>query len=133
MGPRPGFGGPPPNPLAPPSEALQIGIGPITPQTTGPSLPANMLGTPPPQVQSYAPPIAAGSNRPFGELTVAIIAAKNLKAGQGVFGKADPYVKLKLGEQEHSTNPDSQGGKNPVSSCSLCFESKWTRTNIDTD
>ena len=38
----------------------------------------------------------------------------NLKAGQGVFGRADPYVKLRLGDNEVSTNPHKNGGKNPV-------------------
>lgn len=34
--------------------------------------------------------------------------------GQGMFGKADPYAKLRIGTQEFSTKPNPGGGKNPV-------------------
>ena len=37
-----------------------------------------------------------------------------LKAGQGMFGKADPYSKLRIGTQEYSTKPNPGGGKNPI-------------------
>lgn len=37
-----------------------------------------------------------------------------LKAGQGMFGKADPYVKLRIGSQEFMTQPHMGGGKNPI-------------------
>ena len=38
----------------------------------------------------------------------------DLKAGQGMFGKADPYAKLRIGTQEFSTKPNPGGGKNPI-------------------
>jgi len=44
---------------------------------------------------------------------VNIIKGLNLKAGQGVFGRADPYVKIKLGDNEFITKPHKNGGKNP--------------------
>jgi Ca2+-dependent lipid-binding protein len=34
--------------------------------------------------------------------------------GQGMFGKADPYAKLRIGTQEFSTKPNPGGGKNPI-------------------
>ena len=37
-----------------------------------------------------------------------------LKAGQGMFGKADPYCKMRIGVQEFSTKPNPGGGKNPI-------------------
>lgn len=37
-----------------------------------------------------------------------------LKAGQGMFGKADPYAKMRVGTQEFSTKPNPGGGKNPI-------------------
>jgi Ca2+-binding EF-hand superfamily protein len=38
----------------------------------------------------------------------------DLKAGQGMFGKADPYCKLRIGTQEFNTKHNAGGGKNPV-------------------
>ena len=43
----------------------------------------------------------------------------NLKAGQGVFGRADPYVKIKVGNKEVATNPHMDGGRNPVCRSSM--------------
>ena len=31
-----------------------------------------------------------------------------------MFGKADPYAKLRIGTQEFNTKPNPGGGKNPV-------------------
>jgi len=31
-----------------------------------------------------------------------------------MFGKADPYAKLRIGTQEFSSKPNPGGGKNPV-------------------
>lgn len=73
------------------------------------------LGKPPPHIHSQAPTITPQPQRPFGKLVITIVKGLNLKAGQGVFGRADPYVKLKLGDAEFSTNPHKSGGKNPVS------------------
>ena len=37
-----------------------------------------------------------------------------LKAGQGMFGKADPYCRLRVGIQEFTTKHNPGGGKNPI-------------------
>lgn len=50
----------------------------------------------------------------FGNLVVKVVKGVDIKTGQGMFGKADPYAKLKIGSQEHQTKPHVQGGKNPV-------------------
>lgn len=38
----------------------------------------------------------------------------DLKAGQGMFGKADPLCRVQIGTQESRTQVHQQGGKNPV-------------------
>lgn len=50
----------------------------------------------------------------FGRLTVKCLRGVDLKAGQGMFGKADPYARLRIGTQEFSTKPNPGGGKNPI-------------------
>ncbi|RYZ13640.1 MAG: hypothetical protein EOO70_08390, partial [Myxococcaceae bacterium] len=35
-------------------------------------------------------------------------------SGQGMFGKADPFSRLRVGTQEFSTKPNPGGGKNPI-------------------
>ena len=82
----PGAGAPPPRAPAPPANAPQQSIAP-------PSAP------PPPK---------------FGRLTVKVLRGVDLKAGQGMFGKADPYSKLRIGTQEFNTKPNAGGGKNPI-------------------
>jgi Ca2+-binding EF-hand superfamily protein len=71
------------------------------------------LGKPPPHLSSHAPSVTPQPNNPFGKLIVTIIKGVNLKAGQGVFGRANPFVKLKLGDKEFTTHPHKNGGKNP--------------------
>ena len=71
------------------------------------------LGKPPPHIHSQAPPIAPQPQHAFGKLVVTIIKGLNLKAGQGVFGRADPYVRLRVGDSECTTTPHKNGGKNP--------------------
>jgi hypothetical protein len=74
------------------------------------------LGPPPPDLVRPIPaPPAATPIRPYGKLILKCIQGIDLKAGQGVFGKADPYLKLTIGSQVKVTDPDSQGGKKPVS------------------
>lgn len=73
------------------------------------------LGKPPPHIPSEAPPITPKPQHPFGKLVLKIIKGANLKAGQGVFGRADPYVTLKLGDIAYKTRTHQNGGKNPVS------------------
>lgn len=71
------------------------------------------LGKPPPHLSSQAPPMKPQPNHPFGKLIITIIKGINLKAGQGVFGRADPFVSVKLGDKVFTTYPHKNGGKNP--------------------
>ena len=68
---------------------------------------------PPPQVVKESVPNANAVAK-FGTLIVKCVKGVDIKTGQGMFGKADPYCKLKIGSQEHQTKPHVQGGKNPV-------------------
>ena len=123
-GARGGFGGGGPTPTAPPpgpdgTAGPGWGMGGQPPGPPGPV--QGGLGPPPRGMSSdgiaphHPPPssIASHPRRPYGKLTVRVVEAKNLKAGVGVFGRADPYVRLKLGEQSRETDPDSRGGKTP--------------------
>lgn len=80
-----------------------------------PHPPSIALGKPPPHIHLQTPPISVQPQHTFGKLVVGIIKGLNLKAGQGVFGRADPYVKLKIGDREFTTSCHKDGGKNPVS------------------
>ena len=77
---------------------------------------------PPPQAIVQASVPSAGSAAKFGKLVVKVVKGIDLKAGQGMFGKADPYVRLKIGGQEQATKPHAQGGKNPVWNQEFDFE-----------
>ena len=46
----------------------------------------------------------------------------SLKAGQSMYGRADPYAKLTLGNQVFATNPHANGGKDPVWNADHTFE-----------
>lgn len=50
----------------------------------------------------------------FGRLIIKCLRGVELKQGQGMFGKADPYCKMRVGTQEYSTKPNPGGGKNPI-------------------
>jgi hypothetical protein len=102
------------------------GIGPRTPlpnQTApGPgrgNMPVptdiSQLGPPPSDVKTYAPPFSRNQLKIFGKLIMTVVRAKNLKAGQGTFGRANPYVRIKIGHNEVMTEAHTEGGKNPVS------------------
>ena len=105
------------NLFEPPSEA---GTQPLLMNNNRPIHPTP-LGKPPPHIHSEAPPITPQPQHPFGKLVLKIIRGTNLKAGQGVFGRADPYVTLKLGSAECKTRTHKNGGKNPVSATwSIC-------------
>jgi hypothetical protein len=80
-----------------------------------PQPPPIALGKPPPHIHSQIPPIPVQPQHAFGKLVVGNLKGLNLKAGQGVFGRADPYVKIKIGDREFSTSSHKDGGKNPVS------------------
>ena len=60
----------------------------------------------------------------FGQLIVKVVKGVDLKSGQTMFGKADPYAKVTIGQQEFSTKPVVGGGKNPVWDTELSFEIK---------
>jgi len=80
------------------------------------SIPTNIsqLGPPPAEVVSYAPPFSLDQMKPFGKLVFTLVRGKSLKAGQGAFGRANPFVKIKIGNKEMSTEVHTEGGKNPV-------------------
>jgi hypothetical protein len=53
-----------------------------------------MAGAPPPR----GPAVPVPPQQPkFGKLTVRCNKGTDLKAGQGIFGKANPYCKLRIG------------------------------------
>jgi serine/threonine-protein phosphatase 2B regulatory subunit len=59
------------------------------------------------------PGIKPPGKKDFGKLTIKCIGGMDLAATAFV-GKADPYVKLKVGQQEFSTKVHQGGGKKPV-------------------
>jgi hypothetical protein len=73
-----------------------------------PSLPSP-IGKPPPHVHSQAQKITPQPQLEYGKLVIRILNGINLKGGQ------DPYVRIKLGNSEATTNPHMDGGRNPVS------------------
>jgi len=75
-----------------------------------PRVPAAPGGPP----QNVIPPPSAPAPPKFGRLSVKCLRGVDLKAGQGMFGKADPYAKLRIGTQEYMTKPNQGGGKNPI-------------------
>lgn len=74
-------------------------------------IPNKPPGRPPPHIHSQIP--HTSPQHAFGKLVITIIKGLNLKAGQGVFGRADPYVKLRIGDNEFTTSTHKNGGKNP--------------------
>mmetsp|Transcript_20507 Transcript_20507/g.18646 ORF Transcript_20507/g.18646 Transcript_20507/m.18646 type:complete len:684 (+) Transcript_20507:148-2199(+) len=103
--PRPGRGPPP----AGPPLTTQLSARPMLP-TSGPSQ-SSLMRTG--QSNSALVP-SGGLQSKFGKLTIKCLRGIELKAGQGMFGKADPYVILQIGSQEFKTQPNPSGGKNPV-------------------
>ena len=89
---------------APPRGGPGVGAGPP------PRAPPPPGGAP---SQVVAPPNAPAPPK-FGRLTIKCLRGVELKAGQGMFGKADPYARLRIGTQEFSTKPNPGGGKNPI-------------------
>lgn len=90
-----------------------------TSATNEPQPTSNALGNPPPHIHSQVPPIPVQPQHAFGKLVVCIIRGINLRAVQGVFGRADPYVKLIIGDKEFTTSTHKDGGKSPVSALFL--------------
>lgn len=77
---------------------------------------------PPIGVMIHTPPIEAPPREPFGILTINIVKGKNLKAGYGPLGKANPFVNIKIGERECKSSPAYQEGRNPEWGQSYDFE-----------
>lgn len=74
-------------------------------------------------LQSGGPPVPQAAPV-FGQLLVKVVKGVDLKGGQTMFGKADPYAKATVGQQAFSTKPVVGGGKNPVWDAELSFEIK---------
>ena len=65
---------------------------------------------PPPQSGGGAPQVPGAPDLPkFGQLQVHVVRGSSLKAGQSMYGRADPYAKLTLGNQVFATNPCRPG------------------------
>jgi len=82
----------------------------------GPSAGPPPRAPPPPSIaprQGIAPPAAPPPPK-FGRLNVKCLRGIELKAGEGMFGKADPYCRLRIGTQEFTTKHNPGGGKNPI-------------------
>ena len=92
----------------------------------GPPMPRGM-GIPPPRSlpapipsQNQIVPINNNALIPqstgnkFGKLVVKCLRGIDLKAGQGMFGKADPYARFRIGIQEFQSQPNPGGGKQPI-------------------
>ena len=130
--------GPPPGapprsaPRPPPGAPAGVGMAPRGPPGSVPRGPPPsgppprggpaMNTAPPPRAppppttapnQIVVPPSAPPPPK-FGRLTAKVLRGVDLKAGQGMFGKADPYCKLRVGTQEFNTKPNAGGGKNPI-------------------
>lgn len=124
-------GGPPSGrgpPRGPPGAAGR-GIPGRGPPPRGPP---GGLNSPPPRaapppgtgnkpLQLVAPPSAPVAPK-FGRLAVKCLRGIDLKAGQGMFGKADPFAKLRIGTQEFASKPNPGGGKNPIWNEEFFFE-----------
>jgi hypothetical protein len=82
----------------------------------------SQLGPPPDDVTTYAPPFQQDRPKPFGKLAVSIVRGKSLKAGQGTFGRANPFVKIRIGSTEVVTEVHPEGGKNPIWNKDFEFE-----------
>lgn len=82
----------------------------------------SQLGPPPADVVSYKPPFSIEPMKPFGKLILTVVRGKSLKAGIGTLGPANPYVKLKVGNNEVKTPVHTEGGKNPSWNKTFEFE-----------
>ena len=101
---------------------VQVRQPPVAPPTLKPvvALPSGI---------ARPPPINNPKPEPFAKLSLTCIKGMDIKAGQGLNVEADPYVILKLGDQECISKPDNKGGKNPVShTTNLKFEQKHSLT-----
>ena len=108
-------------PSGPPRGPNPIGIPPKGPQG-GVAPPPRMNFKPPAGVPPKTGPPAPPGQPRFGKLSIKCNKGIDLKAGQGIFGKANPYAKLKIGTQEFQTAVHREGGKNPVWNEEFMFE-----------
>ena len=75
--------------------------------------------TQPDAANSKARTISSSGPKPpsgfsFGTLNINFLNGVSLKAGQGFFGKASPYIKAKVGNQEFISEVNNEGGKDPT-------------------
>uniref|UniRef100_A0A6S8C5R6 Uncharacterized protein n=2 Tax=Aureoumbra lagunensis TaxID=44058 RepID=A0A6S8C5R6_9STRA len=107
-------------PIGQPLGMVPRGAPPRGPMPRGP----RPRPAPPPPTGSAlvpAPPQAPALPK-FGSLQVNLLRAVGLKAGQSMYGKADPYTKLTVGTQVFSSNPHIGGGKDPIWNAEHVFE-----------
>ncbi|GMH69721.1 hypothetical protein TrLO_g11261 [Triparma laevis f. longispina] len=104
------------SPEVPPLAACRLErLSPALPGEARPeALPAALLAASLPEALLLRAVPEGNAVSKFGNLIVKVVKGVDIKTGQGMFGKADPYAKLKIGSQEHQTKPHVQGGKNPV-------------------
>ena len=92
-----------------------VAATPLTHNNTGPPPGSPPRGPPPPRRAAAARKVPGAPDLPkFGQLQVHVVRGSSLKAGQSMYGRADPYAKLTLGNQVFATNPHANGGKDPV-------------------
>eukprot|EP01041_Mallomonas_annulata_P011412 gene11413-23872_t len=110
--------GPPPGaPRGPPPSTLPP-RGPMPSAGPPARAPPPISGAP---RQAIAPPSAPPPPK-FGRLVVKCLRGIELKAGEGMFGKADPYCRLRIGTQEYTTKHNPGGGKNPIWNEEFAFD-----------
>jgi hypothetical protein len=99
------------------TERAKQQIQQTTPHNSNNNIPTDIreLGPPPSTVKTYSTPFTRNKMKFFGKFILTIMSGKNLKAGQGIMGKANPYVRIKIGHSEVMTEVHTEGGKNPVS------------------
>ena len=97
--------------------AIQQNVNIKSEQVKVPPTPIGKL----PQAPIMAPPNLPLSSDKYGVLTIKVMRGTDLKTS-GFMGKADPYVKLKIGDQEMTTNVHNNGGKKPVWGDSFDFK-----------
>jgi serine/threonine-protein phosphatase 2B regulatory subunit len=61
---------------------------------------------------------------------VKVVKGIDLKGGQTMFGKADPFAKVTVGQQSFTTKPVVGGGKNPVWDAEFSFEIKTEKEMV---
>ena len=90
-------------------------------QESAHSMPVNILNAPPSHLQTYVPNVPSGTTQSLGTLTVKCVEAVGLAAGNesSIFTKADPYVKLILGDNEKRTKIKMKAGSQAVRNHSI--------------